>query len=144
MLKKIASTLTVFLILAVGFLTPSPAYAQVQAQPVWTGRCVDAVYTDVATIQGLECLIANVLTVAMTLIGLAGFALIIIGAFKYMVSGGSTKEIESARNTISFVVVGIVVALSAFIILNLITAFTGVGIIQQFRIPDSSEGISGG
>jgi hypothetical protein len=91
----------------------------------------------VATIQGLQCLIGNVLSVIITIIGLAAFVMLILGSFRYMVSGGNSKGTESARQTITFAIVGIVVALSAFLILNLIAAFTGVEEIQEFKIPDS-------
>jgi hypothetical protein len=102
---------------------------------VWTpDYCV---IDGVATIQGFQCLIGNVLSVAITLIGLAAFVMMIYGSFRYMLSGGNTKGIEDARHTITYAVVGIVLALSAYIILNLIAAFTGVEEITKFEIPDS-------
>jgi hypothetical protein len=91
----------------------------------------------VATIQGLQCLIGNVLTVAVTGIGFAGFVMMIVASFHYLLSGGNSKGKETARNTITFAVIGVVVAVSAFIILNLIAAFTGVESILEFVIPDS-------
>ncbi|MFZ1721062.1 MAG: hypothetical protein WAU07_01000 [Microgenomates group bacterium] len=111
---------------------------QAFAQSAWSGVCVGGEDNDVATIQGLECLIGNVFQVILTVIGLSGFVMMIIGAFKWLVSGGNAKGVESARNTITFAVVGLVVALSAFIILNLIAAFTGVNVITSFVIPEST------
>lgn len=116
-------------------LVPSLANAQTQ---VWTGVCVGTgSASDVATIQGLQCLVGNILMVAITLIGFAGFTMLLIGSFKYLLSGGNSKGTEQARNTITFAVVGLVVALSAIIIVNLIAAFTGVNIIREFSIPNS-------
>ncbi len=111
---------------------------QAFAQSAWSGVCVGGDDNDVATIQGLECLIANVFQVILTVIGLAGFVMMIVGAFRWLVSGGNTKGVESARNTITFAVVGLVVALSAFIVLNLIASFTGVNVITSFVIPEST------
>lgn len=93
---------------------------------------------DVATIQGLQCVLANVLSIFLTVIGLAGFVMLIIGAFRYMLAGSNTKATESSRNTITFAVVGLVVALSAFIILNIVASFTGVTTILNFTIPGST------
>lgn len=109
----------------------------------WTGLNSVCVGTgnaaNVATIQGLQCLIANVFSIAITLIGLVGFVMLIVGAFRYLISGGNSKGTEAGRNTITYAVIGLLVALSAFIILNLISNFTGVNTILNFNIPNSDE-----
>lgn len=92
---------------------------------------------DVATIQGFGCLVANVLSVAITGIGLVAFVMFIYGAFRYMLSGGQEQSVKIARSSITYAVVGIVVALSSFVILNLITAFTGVN-VTEFIIPQAT------
>lgn len=139
-LRQLASTTTVSSLAAtVYLLLATPVSAQTRA---WRGICTDdGTSTGVATIQGLQCLIANILSVSLTFIGLAGFVMIIYGSFKYLLSGGNSKGTESARSTITFAVVGLVVALSAFIILNLVAEFTGVDLIRQFTIPSSDTGL---
>jgi hypothetical protein len=137
MMKKSLLTLCLVVGLAVlGLSLPTPAMAQ-QTQ-AWSGVCVaDATgfgSGDVATIQGLQCLIANVFSIAITVIGFAGFVMMIVASFRWLVSGGNSKNTETARNTFTYAVIGLVVALSAFIVLNLISAFTGVTVIQQFKI----------
>lgn len=113
------------------------------AQQEWTGVCVgtalgEDIGGDVATIQGAQCLIANVFSVIITIIGLAGFVMFVIGAFQWMLSGNNTKGVDTARQSMTYAVIGIVVALSGFIIINLIAAFTGIDAITQFVIPSSS------
>lgn len=98
----------------------------------WENICVEK---GVATVAGVQCLIANLLSIAMTGIGLVGFVMIIIAAYRFLVSGGSSGGTETARKTLTFAVIGIVVALSAFIVLNLIADFTGVKTILNFVIP---------
>lgn len=117
---------------------PRPAWAQTLE---WTGVCVGGPDKDVATIQGLECAIANVFTVFITLLGLAGFVMFISAGFKWMTSGGNSKGMESARGSMTYAVIGMVVALSAFIIINLLAEFTGVNIIRTFTIPTSDLGM---
>lgn len=120
------------------FATALPASAQTGK---WSGVCVAGSVTggeDVATIQGLQCLIANIFTVIITVIGLAGFVMFIWGSFTWLLSGGNPKGVENARNTMLFAVVGLIVALSGFIILNLISAFTGVD-VTRFFIPGPGE-----
>jgi hypothetical protein len=123
-----------------------PVYAQTQA---WSGVCVGPAQinaatkaNDVATIQGVQCLLANVFTVIITIVGLAGFVMFIVGAFRYLVSGSNSKGIEAAKNTIQYMVIGIIVTLSGFIILNMISSFTGIDVITRFVIPSSDRGTS--
>lgn len=130
LITAIKKNLFIFLTLSSIVLTvPTQALAQPTA---WSGRCIEK---EVATIQGLECLIGNVFTVIITLIGFSGFVMFIIASFRWLLSGGNTKGIETAKNTMTFAVVGIVLSLSAFIILNIIAEFTGVENILLFTIP---------
>lgn len=105
----------------------------------WSGVCVGGADNDVATIQGLECLIANVFTVIITLIGLAAFVMLIIGSVRWLISGGNSSNLDKAKSTMTYAIIGIVVALSAFIVINLIAGFTGVSDIKTFKIPTSES-----
>jgi hypothetical protein len=118
-------------------LSATPAFAQGQE---WSeGVCVvTARGQQVATLQGLQCLIGNILGVAVTLIGIAAFGIFVISSVQIMLSGGNSKGLESAKGSMTYAVVGIVVALSAFIILNLISQFTGIN-FTTFSIPGPSS-----
>jgi len=116
------------------FLIPKKVFAQTKE---WDGVCVAHYEKDVATIQGLQCLLANIFMVFIALLGLAGFVMFLIAGVRWLTSGGNSKGMETAKNTMTFAVVGLVVALSAFIVINLIADFTGVNIIKKFVIPDS-------
>lgn len=130
---------TVIAIVISHFIFPSLAFAQAE----WSGVCVGGPTvmggkaSDVATIQGFQCLIANSFSVIITVIGLAGFVMFIFGAFQWMLSGNNSKGVDTARQSMTYAVIGIVVALSGFIIINLIAGFTGVNIIKRFVIPSS-------
>ena len=122
---------------AVAYLySTSTAFAQTAP---WSGVCVGGADNDVATIQGLECLIANIFTVIITLIGLAAFVMLIVGSVRWLTSGGNSSHLDKAKNTMTYAIIGIVVALSAFIVINLIAGFTGIETIKEFRIPTSSD-----
>lgn len=95
--------------------------------------------SDVATLQGLECLIGNVFSIILTVIGLGAFIMFVIGSFRWMLSGNDSKGVETAKNTMTFAIIGIVVALSGFIILNLLSSFTGLN-ITRFVIPSDETG----
>lgn len=122
-------------LVSLSFVIPAQAQAQTRA---WSGVCLAGSSGDVPTIQGLECLIANIFTVIITLIGLGGFVMFILGAFKWLTAGSNSKNIDSAKRTFTYAILGLVLALSAFIIINLIADFTGVTVIKTFRIPTSA------
>jgi ABC-type Na+ efflux pump permease subunit len=51
--------------------------------------------------------------------------MLIIGGIRYVVSGGDSAAVTSAKNTILYAVVGIVVAILAFALVNfVITSFS--------------------
>lgn len=97
----------------------------------WSGTCV--ANDDVATIQGFECLFANILKVVMGLAGLAFFAMFIVGGFKYLTSGGDPKKMASATSTLTLSFFSVLGVILAWLILLLIQNFTGVN-VTQFRI----------
>ena len=128
----------VFLILT--FLSVA-APVRAQAPKEWEDACVrevtnsDGSTDKVATIQGIQCLIANVFSVAITILGLVGFVMLVIGSFYYLLSGGNSKGVETAQKTFTYAIIGLVVALSSFIILRFLAQFTGVSLIERFTIP---------
>lgn len=137
----ISPLVLVLILTTVVTLQPQEAHAQTVS---WSGICVAGANNDVATIQGAQCLIANVFMVVITLIGLIGFVMFMVGALQWMVSGTNTQGVQKSRSTMLYSVVGLVVALSAFIIINLIADFTGVNVIRNFKIPSSTRGIGPG
>ncbi len=114
----------------------SPVFAQ--APGAWNGNCVTTdpkSGAEVATIQGFECVFRNVVSVAVTLAGLAIFVMLIIGGFKYLTSGGDPKAQEQAKNTMTYAVLGLVLIIAAYLILNFISVFTGIDALKTFTIP---------
>lgn len=103
------------------------------AQPEeWiSGRCV---VNGVATIQGFECLFQNILRVLTTVAGLAFGLMIIVGGFKLIFAGGEQKGLQSAKNTLTFAFVGIVLMVVVWFVLRFIEHFTGLP-VTKFEIP---------
>ena len=132
---KEKTIICLFLILSISkLINPQHVFAQTQE---WGNFCIHTLDgTTAPTIQGLQCAIANVLSVFISIVGLAGFVMLIYGSVKLMLSGGNSGGTEEAQKTMTFAVVGIVVVLSSFIILNLISSFTGVSLIKTFAIPN--------
>lgn len=71
---------------------------------------------------GIFQTITNVL---LFIIGAISVIMLIIGGIRYVVSGGDQAAVTSAKNTILYAVIGIVVAILAYALVNfVITSFT--------------------
>lgn len=131
-------------VMLVQLILPAQVFAQSEWRDVCVGEELGDKGKDVATIQGAQCLIANAFSVIITVIGLAGFVMFVFGAFQWMISGNNPKGAETARQSMTYAIIGIVVALSGFIIINLIAEFTGIDIIRTFVIPSDATPALGG
>jgi hypothetical protein len=90
----------------------------------------------VATIYSLETLFSNIVTVITSLAAVALFVMFVVSGFTFLFSGGDQKKLEQAKGTFTNAIIGLVVIVTAFLILRVIQAFTGVGEgILQFGIP---------
>ncbi|MBI2798402.1 hypothetical protein HYX70_03880 [Candidatus Saccharibacteria bacterium] len=67
--------------------------------------------------------IAAVTNTLLIIIGAAAVIMIVIGGLKYVLSQGDENGLRSAKDTIIYAVVGLVVALLAFVIVNFVLSF---------------------
>lgn len=81
--------------------------------------------SDLFGTNGIFKTITNVL---LFLIGAISVIMLIIGGIRYVVSGGDSTAVTSAKNTILYAVVGIVVAILAYALVNfVISSFSANG-----------------
>lgn len=74
---------------------------------------------------GIFRTITNVL---LFLIGAISVIMLIIGGIRYVVSGGDSTAVQNAKNTILYAIVGVVVAILAYAVVNfVITSFSSNG-----------------
>lgn len=133
-MKKILTLLSFFLTTCYLLLaTPLPVYAQVPES--WNERCVVTENgVEVATIQGFECIFKNIVRILTPIAGLAVFITFVAGAFQMITAGGEAKQIQKARKTLTFAILGLVIFVGIWFILNLIKTITGVD-VTKFEIP---------
>ena len=63
----------------------------------------------------------TVSNVLIFLVGAVAVIMLIWGGLQYVISAGDSKRVESAKSTILYSIIGIVVALLAFAIVNFVT-----------------------
>lgn len=99
----------------------------------WSG-CFDLAHPGVATLDCVTVVFQNVLTAALLFAGIVALLMIILGGIKFLISGGDPKQVEGARNTLTWAIVGLILILLSFFILNLIGFITGVD-LSTFGFP---------
>ncbi|OGL37908.1 hypothetical protein A3E49_01365 [Candidatus Saccharibacteria bacterium RIFCSPHIGHO2_12_FULL_49_19] len=122
------------LILAVLLLGQSlPAVAQTQApEPnVQEGLCVGA-SLDLDTPPGAACaggtdaiatlnnLIARFINLLSIVVGIVSVIMIIFGGFRYITSAGRDTSVTSAKNTILYAIIGLVIVVLAQVIVRFV------------------------
>lgn len=81
------------------------------------GKCV----TDNGRAGGtLDGFIKDIINVLLFVIGAVAVIMIVIGGLRYVMSNGDSSAITGAKNTILYAVIGLVVALLAYAIVNFV------------------------
>lgn len=81
-----------------------------------------------ADIFGSTGVFRTITNVLLFVLGAISVIMIIIGGLRYVVSGGNATSVTAAKNTILYAIVGVVVALLAYAVINFVLqSFTGGG-----------------
>jgi hypothetical protein len=67
---------------------------------------------------GEEGIFKTITNAALFLIGAVSVLMLIYGGIRYTISGGDSSAVTAAKNTILYAIIGIIVALLAFAIVN--------------------------
>jgi cytochrome bd-type quinol oxidase subunit 2 len=81
---------------------------------------------DPPTLGNLNLIFTNIISVAISLVGLAVLAMIIYAGFLFLSAAGDKDATQRAQKTLNYAIRGLVLAVSAWIILNLIGNFIGI------------------
>ena len=121
-IKKVLISLT----LVAGLLAPlsvaAPAYAE---DPAGTGARAEACKAlGGSGCDGGDTQVAKVIATAINILsaigGLIAVIMIIIGGIKYITSGGDSNSVSSAKNTILYAIVGLIVVAFAQVIVQFV------------------------
>lgn len=123
-MKKILSSILIVALLTFGFVQvlgssqvygATPKEAACEGLDITGGSC-----TYDPTQPGINSTIQLVINIMSVLVGFAAVLMIIIGGFKYITSSGDSAGVNSAKNTILFAVVGLVIVAVAQIIVRFV------------------------
>ena len=75
--------------------------------------------------NNLENTVTGVINVILYIVGILAVVMIIIGGVQYTTSGGDQAAVTKAKNTILYGIIGLVVAILAYAIVNFVVTKVG-------------------
>ncbi|OGH19778.1 MAG: hypothetical protein A3D74_00865 [Candidatus Levybacteria bacterium RIFCSPHIGHO2_02_FULL_37_13] len=90
----------------------------------------------IATINCIPAVIKLFIQSLLLFAGIVAVFLIVHSGSKFVLSSGDPKRVEEARNTLVYAVMGLIIVMAAFLIVNLVSHLTGVECIrfEEFNI----------
>lgn len=132
LLKKVSATLLLVPALVLSLGVAMPVYAA-EAEPAVSG--CDVVNTG-GIAHGAECakptnapsqlfgpnsIFVTITNIMLFIIGAIAVIMLIVGGIRYVVSAGDQNAVTSAKNTILYAIIGIVVAFLAYAAVNFVS-----------------------
>ncbi len=108
-------------------------FVNAQIASLSNSACV--VNGDVVTIRCAEVIFQRLLTLSSAFVLLILFIMLIVGAFKYLTSGGEAEKLAGAQNTLKFAFIGTAMFMGSYLFLTVIqTLFLGGTANRQYNL----------
>lgn len=129
-MKKIIITAA---LLFAGLMLPMSAMA---ATPDIIGKGCDGVAKGQSAIcdgrdENINGFLKNIINFMLWLVGILAVVMIIVGGIKYITSGGDANKLTSAKNTILYSVIGLIIAIFAYVIVDWVSKSAEKGFKAQ-------------
>lgn len=118
-----AKILTAITLVTVAFATalPAPVFAVDCLTPAdCAKKGVNSANPGGGTPTDIGKIIKDITNLLLFILGAVSVIMVVIGGFKYVVSNGDSSQTKSAKDTILYAVIGLIVALLAYAIVNFV------------------------
>ena len=78
-----------------------------------------------AILLGTDGAFTRITNTVLYAVGLIAVIMLVLGGFKYIISGGVSKKVDSAKNTILYAIIGLIIAVFAYAIVNFVIGAIG-------------------
>lgn len=121
-IKKIVSGLLVVVALAVGFgmISSNQTFAADPLTSISDGALEAKTADQAGSLFGTDGIFKKIVDTALFLVGAISVVMLIYGGIRYTVSGGDSTAVGNAKNTILYAIVGVVISLLAYSIVNFV------------------------
>lgn len=111
---KLIATITLsFLISLTGLSSVSALTLREGAEAARCDGCPADLFGDTGVFK-------QVTNTILYIVGIIAVIMLIIGGIKYVISGGDSKKVTDAKNTVLYAIIGLVIAFLAFAIVNFV------------------------
>jgi len=76
---------------------------------------------------GGDALIPRMINLMLFIVGILAIVFLIFGGIRYVISGGDKGKVDSAKNTILYAIVGLVVAILGYAVVNWVISIVSNG-----------------
>ena len=119
MKKFLRITLPILIMgLVVCFMISGPVSALTLQEGAEAARC-DGCPSNLFGNEGVFKQITNTI---LYIVGVVAVVMLIIGGIKYVISGGDSKKVTDAKNTVLYAIIGLIIALLSFAIVNFVVS----------------------
>ena len=73
-----------------------------------------------AELLGNEGIFTNITNTILYIVGIISVIMLIFGGLRYVVSGGDSKKVTDAKNTVLYAIIGLVIAILSYAIVNFV------------------------
>ncbi|MBQ9018119.1 hypothetical protein IJ118_03630 [Candidatus Saccharibacteria bacterium] len=101
------------LVAVMGVANASALTLQEGAQAAQCDGCPSNLFGDTGVFR-------QVTNIILYIVGIIAVIMLIIGGIRYVVSGGDSKKVTDAKNTVLYAIIGLVVCILAFAIVNFV------------------------
>ena len=119
-IKLIIVALAVSLGISGAILAPTATYAACTSAAVCVQDGADKAGGKSSNTADPKEIIQTIVRILLFLIGAVSVIMIIIGGFRYVISQGDSGAVTSAKNTILYAVIGLIVAIFAWAIVDFV------------------------
>jgi hypothetical protein len=119
--------LFIFYFFAIVFFFAAPFQAHAQD---WGGCVKD----NVASLSCLPIVFGNIINAALLFVGTVALFLFIYAGIVFIRSGGDPKQVQSARQIITYAIIGLVIVLCSYAIITVISYVTGAKCIEVLSL----------
>ena len=87
-----------------------------------------------AKLSDIVKILENIIKLLAPAAGIAFLIMLLVGGFQFVTSGGDPKAAGQARTTLTYAIIGIILVVASWLILQLIASLTGAN-VTEVKIP---------
>ena len=119
--NKILQTIGQFVLAAAIFLAPASA----NAVGLPTPNCSAFSGLNCTQTTGFTDTVVKIINIVLGVVFIIAVAMLVYGAFRYMVAGGNDEAVKTARKTITNALIGIALIILSYVIVSVVVRMIG-------------------